>query len=32
MTWGKFKDFFWKNLENSRAFIDSIWKKVKRDS
>ena len=32
MTWVKFKDFFRKNLRDSRAFVDSIWKKVKRDS
>ena len=32
MTWVEFKDFLWKNLGNSRAFVDSIWKKVKRDS
>ena len=31
MTWAEFKDFFRKNLGDSRAFIDSIWKKVKRD-
>ena len=32
MTWVKFKDFFWKNLGNFEAFVDSIWKKVKRNS
>ena len=32
MTWIEFKDFLWKNVENSKAFVDSIWKKVKRDS
>ena len=32
MTWVQFKDFFWKNLGDSRVFIDSICKKVKRDS
>ena len=32
MTWVKFKDFLRKNLRDSRAFVDSIWKKVKRDS
>ena len=32
MTWAKFKDFLQKNVGNSRAFIDSILKKVKRDS
>ena len=25
------KDFLWKNLWDFRAFVDSIWKKVKRD-
>ena len=32
MTWAKFKDFLWKNLGDSKAFVDSIWKKIKRDS
>ena len=32
MTWVKFKDFLRKNLRDSRAFADSIWKKVKRNS
>ena len=32
MTWVEFKDFLRKNLGDSRAFVDSIWKKVKRDS
>ena len=32
MTWIKFKDFLQKNLEDFKAFVDSIWKKVKRDS
>ena len=32
MTWAEFKDFLQRNLEDSRAFVDSIWKKVKRDS
>ena len=32
MTRVKFKDFLWKNLENSRVFVDSIWKKVKCNS
>ena len=31
MTWQEFKNFFQKNLRNSRAFVNSIWKKVKRD-
>ena len=32
MTWPEFKKFLQKNLNDSRAFVDSIWKKVKRDS
>ena len=32
MTWVEFKDFLRKNLRDSRAFVNSIWKKVKRDS
>ena len=32
MTWPEFKEFLRKNLGDSRTFIDSIWKKVKRDS
>ena len=32
MTCVEFKDFFWKNFGNFRAFVDSIWKKVKRVS
>ena len=32
MTWQEFKDFFQKNFGGSRAFVDNIWKKVKRDS
>ena len=31
MTWIEFKDFLRKNLGDSRAFVDSIWKKVKRN-
>ena len=31
MTWVKFKDFLQKNLEDFRAFVNNIWKKVKRD-
>ena len=31
MTWPEFKKFLQKNLDNSRAFVDSVWKKVKRD-
>ena len=32
ITWVKFKDLFWKNLEDSKAFVDSIWKKIKCNS
>ena len=32
MTWAKFKAFFQKNLGDSRAFMDSIWSKLKQDS
>ena len=32
MTWVKFKNFLQKKLGNSKAFVDSIWKKVKCDS
>ena len=32
MTWQKFKNFLQKNFSNSRAFVDSIWSKIKRDS
>ena len=31
MIWIKFKDFFWKNLGNFKAFVDIISKKLKRD-
>ena len=31
MSWVKFKDFLQKNLGNSTVFVDSIWKKVKRN-
>ena len=31
MTWDKFKAFLQKNLEDSRAFVDGIWSKLKRD-
>ena len=31
MIWVKFKNFLRKNLWDSRAFVDSIWKKIKRD-
>ena len=32
MTWQEFKDFLRKNFGDSRAFVDSIWSKIKRDS
>ena len=32
MTWPEFKDFLQKNLGNSKAFVDSVWKKVKCNS
>ena len=32
MTWQEFKDFLQKNFEDSRTFIDGIWRKLKRDS
>ena len=32
MTWVEFKNFLRKNLGDFRAFVDSIWKKVKCDS
>ena len=32
MTWPEFKEFLRKNLGDSKAFVDSVWKKVKRDS
>ena len=32
MSWPEFKKFLWKNLGNSRAFVDSVSKKVKLDS
>ena len=32
MTWLEFKEFLRKNLGDFRAFVDSVWKKVKRDS
>lgn len=31
MIWAKFKVFFLKNLENSQAFINDIWNKLKKD-
>ena len=32
MTWQEFKEFLRKNFGNFRAFVDSVWKKVKRYS
>ena len=31
MTWHEFKDFLWKNLRNSKTFVNNIWSKIKRD-
>ena len=32
ITWTEFKAFLQKNLGKSKSFIDSIWRKLKRDS
>ena len=32
ITWEKFKTFFRRSLGDSRAFVDSYWAKIKRDS
>ena len=32
MTWLEFKNFLQKNLRDSRAFVDNLWSKFKRDS
>ena len=32
ITWLEFKNFFRKDLEDSQAFINSIWSKFRRDS
>ena len=32
ITWTKFKAFLRKNLGESKSFVDSIWRKLKRDS
>ena len=32
MTWAKLKDFLKKNLEDDRAFTNSIYTKFRRDS
>ena len=32
MTWPEFKDFLQTNLGDSKAFMDGIWSKIKRNS
>ena len=32
ITWTKFKVFLQKNLRESKSFVNSIWRKLKRDS
>ncbi len=32
ISWDKFKMFLQKALEDSRAFVDSYWTKIRRDS
>ncbi len=32
ISWDKFKAFFQKVLGDSRAFVDSYWAKIRRDS
>ena len=32
ITWEKFKTFLHQSLEDSQAFVNSYWAKVKRDS
>ena len=32
ITWTEFKVFLRKNLRESKSFVDSIWRKLKRDS
>ena len=32
ITWTEFKAFLQKNLRESKSYVDSIWKKLKRDS
>ena len=32
ITWTEFKAFLRKNLGESKSFVNSIWKKIKRDS
>ena len=31
MTWPEFKKFLQKHLDDFRAFVDSVWKKIKCD-
>ena len=32
ITWKEFKAFLWKNLGESKSFVDNIWKKLKKNS
>ena len=32
ISWDEFKAFLWRSLGDSRAFVDSYWAKIKRDS
>ena len=32
IIWTEFKAFLQKNLEESKSFVNSIWRKLKRDS
>ena len=32
VTWDKLKVFFHRSLNNSQAFVDSYWGKIKRNS
>lgn len=32
MTWSEFKTFLWKNLSDSKVFVDNIWCKFKCNS
>ena len=32
ITWAEFKAFLQKNLGESKSFVNSIWKKLKKDS
>ena len=31
ITWAEFKTFLWKNMGESKSFVNSIWKKLKKD-